>query len=463
MAAAEVGQRRRRDHAGRPARRAGATKISSRVRAGDGMHRIEAHAEVAAAQQPRRSRRSRTASPSGRRGRRPDRRPRPASSPSVVTPMRVEIDVGRGAACGSARSRSLCVQIASVIFSGAGPPLPALYLMPKSPSGPPGLWLADRMMPPNARALADRRSSPPASTGCRAGRPGSRPKPFAAAMRTIVWIATSLWKRPSPPTTSVAAGVARRARRRSTGRSSRGSAAAGTPRPSCAGRTCRGAGRRTAGSGRSAAGSSARGRRALRGAVAAENVADTAPPCRRWSSSSCSRSSPSSRSAGARRRSGRLGSGDPARVLAGAAFYIFVPALLFRTSRADRLRAARRPHRPRLLRADDRGAGAGLPVPAPARARRGSSAPAAPSVRAITASFGNAVQVGIPLAAALYGEAGLALHITLVSLHALILLTVLTALVELDLARAAAAQRRRRRRGSCARSRPRCATPSSIR
>ena len=46
-----------------------------------------------------------------------------------------------------------------------------------------------------------------------------------------------------------------------------------------------------------------------------------------------------------------------------------------------------------------------------------------------TASFGNAVQVGIPLAAALYGEAGLGLHVTLVSLHSLTLLTVLTALV----------------------------------
>ena len=57
-------------------------------------------------------------------------------------------------------------------------------------------------------------------------------------------------------------------------------------------------------------------------------------------------------------------------------------------------------------------------------------------MRAITASFGNAVQVGIPLAAALYGEAGLGLHVTLVSLHSLTLLTVLTALVELDLARA---------------------------
>ena len=38
--------------------------------------------------------------------------------------------------------------MASVTFSGAGPPLPILYLMPKSPSGPPGLWLADRISPP---------------------------------------------------------------------------------------------------------------------------------------------------------------------------------------------------------------------------------------------------------------------------------------------------------------------------
>jgi len=66
----------------------------------------------------------------------------------------------------------------------------------------------------------------------------------------------------------------------------------------------------------------------------------------------------------------------------------------------------------------------------------GDAAPAVPSVRAITGSFGNAVQIGIPLAAALYGEGGLALHVTLVSLHALILLTILTALVELDLAHA---------------------------
>ena len=51
-------------------------------------------------------------------------------------------------------------------------------------------------------------------------------------------------------------------------------------------------------------------------------------------------------------KSGRLGRGDAARVLSGAAFYIFVPALLFRTTaRIDfaRLDVA---HRARLLRAD---------------------------------------------------------------------------------------------------------------
>ena len=52
-------------------------------------------------------------------------------------------------------------------------------------------------------------------------------------------------------------------------------------------------------------------------------------------------------------------------------------------------------------------------------------------------AFGNSVQLGIPMATALFGEDGLAIHIPLVSLHALILLSVLTALVELDLARAA--------------------------
>jgi len=46
------------------------------------------------------------------------------------------------------------------------------------------------------------------------------------------------------------------------------------------------------------------------------------------------------------------------------------------------------------------------------------------------------VQLGIPLAAALFGEAGLAIHIPLVSLHALFMLSLTTALAEIDQARA---------------------------
>jgi malonate transporter len=127
-----------------------------------------------------------------------------------------------------------------------------------------------------------------------------------------------------------------------------------------------------------------------------------------------------------------LGAGDSARVLANAAFMIFVPALLFRT--AARLDLAALPWRtlaaffvPALLTM--------LGVYAVFRVRNHAAQPARASVRAITASYGNAVQVGIPLAAALFGESGLGLHLTLVSLHGLVMLTVLTALVEHDVAR----------------------------
>lgn len=127
-------------------------------------------------------------------------------------------------------------------------------------------------------------------------------------------------------------------------------------------------------------------------------------------------------------------SADPARVLSNVAFYVFVPALLFRTT--ARIDFATMPWAliaaffvPQLLFM--------LGVYASQRRRaREAGQPAAAATRAITASFGNTVQVGIPMAAALFGEAGLAMHITVVSLHALTLLTVLTVLVELDLARA---------------------------
>jgi len=134
---------------------------------------------------------------------------------------------------------------------------------------------------------------------------------------------------------------------------------------------------------------------------------------------------------------------DPARTLSNAAFYIFVPALLFRTT--ARLEASALPWStlfayfvPTLLLL------VGVYAAEKWRNRCASIPAALPSVRAITAVFGNAVQVGIPMAAALFGEAGLAIHITLVSLHSLTILTVLTAIVELDLAR----ERHRGREGT---------------
>jgi predicted permease len=126
-----------------------------------------------------------------------------------------------------------------------------------------------------------------------------------------------------------------------------------------------------------------------------------------------------------------LGEGDVARVLGNAAFMIFVPALLFRT--AARLELAALPWHtlaaffvPSLLLM--------LVVYAIVRARSHTQAPARAAVRAITSVYGNAVQVGIPMAAALFGERGLGLHLTIVSLHGLVMLTVLTALVEHDVA-----------------------------
>jgi len=124
-----------------------------------------------------------------------------------------------------------------------------------------------------------------------------------------------------------------------------------------------------------------------------------------------------------------------ARTLSNAAFYIFVPALLFRTT--ARIDFAQLDVRTQLAFFVPTLALLGI-VYAADRLRPAGGEPgraAWPSVRAITAVFGNSVQIGIPLAAALFGDTGLALHVSIVSLHALVLLTVLTALVELDLAR----------------------------
>lgn len=128
-----------------------------------------------------------------------------------------------------------------------------------------------------------------------------------------------------------------------------------------------------------------------------------------------------------------LGEGDAARLLGNIAFMIFVPALLFRT--AARLDLAALPWRT-LAAYFVPSVAFLLAVYAAGRRRSvGAGTPAEPTARATTAVYGNAVQLGIPLAAALFGEAGLGLHLTLVSLHGLVLLSVLTLLVEHDLAR----------------------------
>jgi malonate transporter and related proteins len=128
---------------------------------------------------------------------------------------------------------------------------------------------------------------------------------------------------------------------------------------------------------------------------------------------------------------------DAARVLSNLAFYVFIPALLFRTT--ARLDFATMPWRtvaayfvPVI--------GVLLLVYASQRFRGSAAvAPALPSVRAISTVFGNTVQLGIPFAAALYGEEGLAIHIPLISVHALLILTLVTVLAELDVARAGGA------------------------
>ena len=129
-----------------------------------------------------------------------------------------------------------------------------------------------------------------------------------------------------------------------------------------------------------------------------------------------------------------LGGGDAGRVLSNAAFYLFIPALLFRTTARIDLHAL--PWRT-LAAFFVPVLGCMLAVYAVQRRAPAAGAQAAvPSVRALSATFGNTVQLGIPMATALFGVAGLSVHLAIVSLHALALLTVATTLVELDLARA---------------------------
>jgi predicted permease len=120
-----------------------------------------------------------------------------------------------------------------------------------------------------------------------------------------------------------------------------------------------------------------------------------------------------------------------ATTLGAAAFGLFTPALLFRTTAHVAL--TRLPwativgyYAPTL---------AILLIGYAWQRLRHPTDPAVPAVRALSMSFSNTVQLGIPVAAALFGAVGLAIHITLASLQSLVLLTTGTVLVEIDLAR----------------------------
>ena len=124
---------------------------------------------------------------------------------------------------------------------------------------------------------------------------------------------------------------------------------------------------------------------------------------------------------------------DLTGLVARAAFGLFIPALMFRSVATLELGTLPRP----LLVAYFVPAAVYLVlVYFGARAlAQPHEHPAAPATRAVAASYGNAVQIGIPLAAAVFGSAGLGLHVALVSVHGLVLLVIATTLVELDLAR----------------------------
>jgi predicted permease len=122
-------------------------------------------------------------------------------------------------------------------------------------------------------------------------------------------------------------------------------------------------------------------------------------------------------------------SGALTRALTTVAFTLFIPALLFRTTATVHLseldgRALAAFFVPSVLLL--------LAVTAWGRWLGGRTDVAL--VRALASTFGNTVQIGIPVVVAGFGESGLAIHATIIALHALTLLTLATALMEWTLA-----------------------------
>jgi predicted permease len=120
-----------------------------------------------------------------------------------------------------------------------------------------------------------------------------------------------------------------------------------------------------------------------------------------------------------------------AAVLGAAAFGLFTPALLFRTT--AHIALGRLPWAT-IVAYYGPTVSVLLAVYAWHRVRRPAE-PVAPTVRALELSFSNTVQLGVPVVTALFGAAGLGIHIALASLQSLVLLTTSTVLAEVDLAR----------------------------
>lgn len=130
-----------------------------------------------------------------------------------------------------------------------------------------------------------------------------------------------------------------------------------------------------------------------------------------------------------------LGENDVSRTLGNAAYYIFIPALLFRTM--ARLDTTQLPWT--ILAAFFAPATVLLLViyfwQQYRSVKRPTLAVTAPAVRALSSTFGSSVQVGLPMMVALFGELGLSIHLAIIGLHSLILMSLATALAENLIAR----------------------------
>ncbi len=115
--------------------------------------------------------------------------------------------------------------------------------------------------------------------------------------------------------------------------------------------------------------------------------------------------------------------------LSNIVFLVLTPALLFRTM--GRVRLQELDFAPVLLYFAAAGA-----LFAATLARGGLNAPTA--ARALAHTFSNTVMIGVPFVGLVYGPEGLVVLFTLVSLHALVLLTAATLVFELVQARAPA-------------------------